>query len=114
MTRIFQVLLIIFLLTTFFNCSDKPPEVRISNQSRLSIDVFFKIVDCSCPSVSFTNVAPFSITSYKECSINKYEVRVKTIDVMDENTLTLQTEINKQYQINVDSLLNCSIDIFDR
>jgi hypothetical protein len=114
MRRYFQIFLIVLFSFILFNCSEKPPEVKISNQSKLSVDVFFKIIDCSCPSVSFTNVYPYSETLYKECSVNKYEVQIKTIDVSEENSISLQTEINKRYQINIDSVLNCKIEVFER
>jgi hypothetical protein len=102
------------LILFLYSCSDKPPEVRVVNQSKLYIDVFFKISDCSCPSVSFINISPLSETDYKECSVNKYDIQVKTIDITDETTLSLRTEINKKYQIMVDSVFNCSIDVFDQ
>jgi hypothetical protein len=109
-----QRFFLILFSTTLFFCTDKPPDVRISNQSKLSVDVFFKIIDCSCPSVSFINVYPYSETIYKECSVNKYEVQIKTIDVEEENSITLQTEKNKRYQLNIDSVLNCRIDVFEK
>jgi hypothetical protein len=107
------ILLILFTMFSFY-CQQKPPEVKVNNLSNSSLNVYFKLAECSCPSFTFDNVAPAASTSYHELTTNKYAISLTIKDTVVGSQTYLKPEMDKQYQVNIDNSYNCKIESFDR
>jgi hypothetical protein len=105
---------ILFFSTISFYCQDKPPEVKVNNLSRSNLNIAFRLADCNCPSFTFDSVAPATITSFHELTTNKYSIKMTTQSVEVGSVVFLNPEMNKQYQVNIDTSYNCKIDSYDR
>ena len=99
MSRLTTIRFMVFVCFTFFliSCSEEKPKLKIINETMTTINADFTAKECTCPVFSINNIAPFSETNYKSCSVIEYIITIS--DSLSKVETYFYPEVDKKYDI---------------
>ncbi len=111
MKNFIKIFGVLFLILSFFACSDEPPSFRVKNDYTAKVNLQIKT---TANTENINDVQPGTVTAYKEVAEGRVEVTAGIQGVVDEPTGVFNAERGKNYTAVVTNTALVRVDVSDK